>query len=143
MRFSLTPTPPDLAALRHELLRSDAGALATFEGWVRNHHGGRPVRELEYEACVPLAEKEGTRILEEAHTRFGVLGVICVHRVGRLPAGELAVWVGVVAAHRSAAFEACRFVIDTLKTRVPIWKKEHYADGTAQWVEPPARPDPV
>jgi molybdopterin synthase catalytic subunit len=143
MRLYLSSTPPDLNALRRELSRPDAGALATFEGWVRDHHNGRPVRELEYEAFAPLAEKEGRRILEEARERFGLLDVVGLHRIGRLPPGELAVWVGVVAAHRAAAFEGCRFVIDTLKARVPIWKKEHYADGTSVWVEPPAHPDPV
>jgi len=143
MRFFLSSTPADLAALRRELLRPDAGALATFEGWVRDHHEGRPVRELEYEAFAPLAEKEGMRILEEARGRFPVLDIVGMHRVGRLPAGELAVWVGASAAHRAAAFDACRFVIDALKARVPIWKKEHYADGASDWVEPPVRPDPV
>ncbi|HUJ42357.1 MAG TPA: molybdenum cofactor biosynthesis protein MoaE, partial [Opitutaceae bacterium] len=78
--------------------------------------------------------KEGARVLAEARTRFAVLSIAAVHRVGHLRLGELAVWVGVTAEHRGAAFDACRYVIDELKKRVPIWKKEHYATGESAWM---------
>ncbi|HET6395970.1 MAG TPA: molybdenum cofactor biosynthesis protein MoaE [Pseudoxanthomonas sp.] len=139
--FELAEAPFDVAPLRARLLRPDAGGYASFEGWVRDHHGGRPVLGLRYEAYAALAGAEGRRIVEEALARFPVAGVLCVHRTGALAVGELAVWVGASAAHRDAAFAACRYVIDEVKARVPIWKHERYADGDAQWLHPePASP---
>ena len=135
-RFRLSETPFDVAALRAELLDARVGGYASFEGWVRDHHGGRAVIGLRYEAYAALAEQEGERILDEARERFAILDVRCVHRTGDLAIGELAVWVGVAAAHRDAAFGACRFVIDEVKARVPIWKHERYADGDAGWLHP-------
>lgn len=133
--FRLSAEPIDAAALQRRLAAPGAGACVTFEGWVRNHHEGRPVTALEYEAFGDLAEKEGARIMAEALAKFPVVAVACVHRTGRLEVGGLAVWVGVAAAHRGAAFDACRFVIDETKARVPVWKKEHFADGgPAEWV---------
>ena len=105
-----------------------AGACVTFEGWVRDRNEGQAVQSLEYEAYVPLAEKEGAQILAEAREKFALMGAACVHRVGHLALGELAVWVGVTAEHRGAAFEACRYIIDEAKARLPIWKQEHYAE---------------
>ncbi len=118
-----------------------AGACVTFEGWVRNRNEGQPVLSLEYEAYPPLAEKEGARILAEARAKFDLLGAVCVHRIGHLQLGELAVWVGVTSAHRGAAFDACRYIIDEAKARVPIWKKEHYASGTTAWINCATRGD--
>ena len=135
-RFRLSETPFDVAALRAELLDARGGGYASFEGWVRDHHGGRAVTGLRYEAYSALAEQEGERILDEARDKFAILDVRCVHRTGDLAIGELAVWVGVAAAHRDAAFGACRFVIDEVKARVPIWKHERYADGDAGWLHP-------
>jgi molybdopterin synthase catalytic subunit len=89
---------------------------------------------LDYEAHPPLAEKEGERILAEARAKFPILDAACVHRTGALALGDLAVWVGVTAEHRDAAFGACRFIIDEAKARLPIWKREHYSDGTTEWV---------
>lgn len=89
---------------------------------------------LEYEAYLPLAEKEGARILEEARGKFALLGAAAAHRVGHLRLGEAAVWVGVTAEHRGAAFDACRYIIDEAKARLPIWKKEHYAGGATAWI---------
>src|ERR1700733_5601510 len=129
MNFSLASAPLDPAALARALHDARAGACVTFEGWVRDHNDGRSVRSLDYEAYAPLAEKEGACILAEAREKFPILGAICIHRVGALALGDLAVWVGVTAAHRGAAFEACRYIIDEAKARVPIWKKEHYADS--------------
>jgi molybdopterin synthase catalytic subunit len=134
MDFALSPHPLDPAALAAGLADTRAGAWVTFEGRVRNLNEGRAVVALEYEAYGPLAEKEGARIVAEARERFAVLAVSCTHRTGRLALGDLAVWVGVTAAHRGAAFDACRYVIDQVKARVPIWKKEHYADGATEWI---------
>ena len=134
--FSLSDTPFDTASARAQLLDDRVGGFASFEGWVRDHNDGRPVHGLRYEAYAALAEAEGERVLTEALSKFDILDARCVHRVGDLAIGELAVWVGVSAAHRDAAFAACRFVIDEVKSRVPIWKHERYADGDAGWLHP-------
>ncbi len=136
--FRISPTPIDPDALRRELPAPGAGGFVTFEGRVRSRNEDREVRALEYEAYGGLAEKEGALIMAEARERFGLGAALCVHRVGHLQAGEIAVWVGVAAAHRGSAFDACRFIVDELKRRVPIWKKEHYADGAAGWIVPSA-----
>ena len=135
-RFSLAETPFDTTTLRAGLLDARVGAYASFEGWVRDHNAEREVEGLRYEAYAAMAEAEGERILEEARARFDILDARCVHRTGDLAIGELAVWVGVTAAHRDAAFAACRFVIDEVKLRVPIWKHERYAEGEAGWLHP-------
>jgi molybdopterin synthase catalytic subunit len=135
-RFALADAPFEIAPLRSRLLSSRAGACASFEGWVRDHNEGRPVSALTYEAYVALAEAEGEKILFEACARFDIVEAACVHRVGRLELGELAVWAGASAGHRDAAFAACRWIIDEVKSRVPIWKHEHYADGDAGWLHP-------
>jgi len=132
--FRLSAEPIDAAALQRGLDDARAGAVVAFEGRVRNHNEGQPVLSLAYEAYAALAEKEGARILAEAVAKFPVLKAACVHRVGHLQIGELAVWVGVAAAHRDAAFGACRYIIDETKARVPIWKKEHYASGASEWI---------
>jgi molybdopterin synthase catalytic subunit len=137
--FKISSTPFEVEILRRELAHPRAGALATFEGWVRDRNENEPVMSLEYDAFVPLAEKEGARILAEAHGKFPILGAICVHRTGHLHVGELAVWVGVTAEHRAAAFEACRYIIDEAKARVPIWKKEHYTSGASAWINSATR----
>lgn len=111
-----------------------AGGYSSFEGWVRNHNEGLAVTRLEYEAFEALALKEGERIVGEAIERFGVIDAACVHRVGSLAIGEMAVWVGVSSRHRAEAFAACRHIIDEVKHRVPIWKKEHYVTGESGWV---------
>ena len=135
-RFSLAEAPFEIAPLRQRLLDERAGGYCAFEGWVRNVNDGRQVRALTYEAYTLLAEAEGERILAEAVARFAIVDAACVHRVGRLELGELAVWVGVAAGHREAAFAACRWIIDEVKAHVPIWKHEHYADGEADWLHP-------
>lgn len=140
-RFELADTPFDTAALRAGLLDARVGAYASFEGWVRDRNAGRVVRGLRYEAHAALARSEGSRILEEARARFEILDAACMHRVGELALGELAVWVGVTAVHRDPAFAACRYVIDEVKARVPIWKHERYVDGDAGWLHP-APPKP-
>lgn len=132
--FSLSRDLIDVAALRAALARPDAGACVTFEGWVRDHNDGRAVTRLEYEAFDAVALSEGNAILAEARERFDVADVQCVHRVGDLAIGDIAVWVGATAAHRDDAYRASRYVIDEVKARVPIWKKEHYGDGDSGWV---------
>jgi molybdopterin/thiamine biosynthesis adenylyltransferase/molybdopterin synthase catalytic subunit/rhodanese-related sulfurtransferase len=134
MTFRFSSTPLDESALRAELSDPACGGYAAFEGWVRDHNEGRRVRRLTYEAFEPLAVKEGERIVAEAVARLGVEHAACVHRIGELEIGEKAVWVGVTARHRDEAFRACRYIIDEVKHRVPIWKKEHYEDGDSGWV---------
>jgi len=138
--FALSETPIDAAALMLGLARHEAGACVAFEGRVRDSNEGRSVRRLDYQAYAPLAASEGMRILDEARQRFAILEARCVHRTGALAIGDLAVWVGVAAAHRGAAFEACRYIIDEGKARVPIWKNEHYADGESGWLHPDNTP---
>jgi molybdopterin synthase catalytic subunit len=141
--FRIAHEPLDPVALKALLADPQAGAGVTFEGWVRNHNEGRPVLALDYEAYAQLAEAEGARILAEAREKFRVANAVCRHRVGALRIGDLAVWVGVSAAHRGAAFDACRYIIDEVKARVPIWKKEHYADGATEWVNCATRTAPA
>ncbi|MDE2050436.1 MAG: ThiF family adenylyltransferase [Gammaproteobacteria bacterium] len=134
MTFRFSSTPLDESELRAGLSDPACGGYAAFEGWVRDHNEGRRVRRLEYEAFEPLAIKEGERIIAEAVARFGVEHAACVHRIGALEIGGKAVWVGVTARHRDEAFRACRYIIDEVKHRVPIWKKEHYENGDSGWV---------
>lgn len=123
-------------ALKSSLETPVCGAYASFEGWVRNHNQGRSdVQALDYEAYEELGLKEGERIIHEAMEKFEIHKALCVHRLGALKLGDMAVWVGVSAGHREAAFGACRYIIDEVKQRVPIWKKEHYREGDSGWVE--------
>lgn len=135
-RFRLADAAFDIVPLRAALRADTAGAFCSFEGWVRDHHGGRAVGGLRYDAYAALANREGERILDDAVTRFAIVDARAVHRTGDLAIGDLAVWVGVSAAHRAAAFDACRWIIDALKVDVPIWKHERYTDGTADWLHP-------
>lgn len=132
--FQITSNIINPASIRDLVLDPAAGGFCSFEGWVRDHHQGRAVLRLEYEAYQALAEKEGTRIIAETEEKFDILHAACVHRVGLLEIGEMAVYVCVSSAHRDAAFEACRWIIDEIKSRVPIWKKEFFADGEDGWV---------
>ena len=134
MNFRFTQSAIDTEAARRELKDLGAGGYVSFEGWVRDHNEGQEVTRLEYEAFQELAVKEGDRIVGEAMQRYPVKHAVCIHRVGSLQLGELAVWVGVSSAHRGEAFDACRFIIDEVKHRVPIWKKEHYRGGNSGWV---------
>ena len=138
--FTLSQAPIDSASLARKLADARAGACVTFEGWVRDHNDGQAVRRLDYQAYAPLAQSEGERIVCDAVQRFGLIAAECVHRVGALAIGDLAVWVGASSAHRDAAFAACRFIIDEVKQRVPIWKNEHYASGESGWLHPDNTP---
>ncbi|MCK9382999.1 MAG: ThiF family adenylyltransferase [Sulfuritalea sp.] len=151
-RFTITADDVDLAQLREDLMHPGSGGFCSFEGWVRNNNEGREVSGLEYEAYTELCMAEGERIVAEAIERYGVLAAHCLHRVGELKIGDIAVWIGACAAHRDEAFRACRYIIDEIKHRLPIWKKEHYLEGDTAWVacshterahemEPPHRHD--
>ena len=129
----LATAPLDLPALLAQVTAPDRGGVASFLGLVRDHHGGRPVRRLEYSAYAPMVEAECARIVAEAEARWPVR-VALAHRIGALAIGDAAVAVAAGGAHRDEAFAACRFVIEEVKRRVPIWKKEYYADGTVEWV---------
>jgi molybdopterin synthase catalytic subunit len=124
----------DTSSLQKQMADPASGGYCAFEGWVRNNNEGHDVIRLEYEAFAELAVKEGARIITEAIEQFGVKRAACVHRVGSLAIGDVAVWVGVSAGHRDEAFRACRYIIDAVKIRVPIWKKEHYVNGDSGWV---------
>jgi len=141
MAFQISNSPFDPRELSAALAHAQAGACATFEGWVRNHNEGQAVDSLEYEAFAELANREGERVLAEACKKFDLLAAEAIHRVGHLAIGDLAVWVGVASAHRGPAFDACRYIIDELKARVPIWKKEHYSAGTSAWINCATRGD--
>ena len=130
----LSATPIDLAALIAGIQSPAHGGVASFLGQVRDHHDGRIVRRLEYSAYGPMAEEECARIVAEAEARWPVR-VALAHRVGALEIGDTAVAVAAAGAHRDEAFAACRFVIEEVKRRVPIWKKEFYQDGAVEWVD--------
>lgn len=133
MTLYLTESPLDLGDLLASVQSAERGGVACFLGTVRNHHRGREVVRLEYSAYVPMVEAECDRIVAEAESRWPV-AVALRHRIGRLEVGDAAVAVVAASAHRDEAFVACRYVIEELKRRVPIWKRELYADGTVEWV---------
>jgi molybdopterin synthase catalytic subunit len=133
----LSTTPIDLATLIARVESPTRGGVAAFLGRVRDHHGGRAVLRLEYSAYGPMAEAQCARIVAEAEARWPVR-VALEHRVGVLQIGDSAVAIAAAGAHRDEAFGACRFVIEEVKRRVPIWKKEFYQDGTVEWVDPTA-----
>jgi molybdopterin synthase catalytic subunit len=134
MSFTLSIEAFDPDVLKHDLANVAAGACVTFEGWVRNENEGREVLRLEYESYEAMAIKEGNKVIAEAREKFPIIEATCVHRVGLLEIGEIAVWVGVSSGHRGEAFDACRYIIDEIKHRTPIWKKEFYTDGDSGWV---------
>lgn len=139
-RFLLSEAAIDGAAQKRALDDSSAGACVIFEGWVRDHNDGRKVLRLDYQAYAALAQSEGEAIIRDALERFAVRAACAVHRTGSLVIGDLAVWVGVSADHRDAAFAASRWIIDEIKLRVPIWKNEHYANGESGWLHPDNSP---
>ncbi len=131
----LRTDPLDVTALLAELTSASDGAVVSFAGVVRNHHRGRAVVAIEYTAYPEMAEPLLDAIRRETEQRWTVRTVLA-HRIGRLAVGETAVVAAAVAPHREAAFAACRELIDQVKARVPIWKHEYYADGSAAWVDP-------
>lgn len=133
----ITERPIDLALLIERVESDYRGGVAVFLGTVRNHHAGREVERLEYSAYGPMAEAECARIVAEAERTWGA-AVAVEHRVGALGIGDVSVAVAAAAPHRDEAFAACRYVIDEMKRRVPIWKREYYTDGSVAWVDPTA-----
>ena len=131
----LSAAPIDPASLVAQVESPAHGGVSSFLGLVRNLHGGRAVQRLEYSAYGPMAEAECARIICDAEKRWPVR-VALLHRVGALEIGDIAVAVAAAGAHRDEAFAACRFVIEEVKRRVPIWKKEFYQDGAVEWVDP-------
>jgi molybdopterin synthase catalytic subunit len=132
--FKVVASNIDFENSRKEMANPRAGAIVVFEGWVRNHHEGKDVLRLEYDAYEPLCKKEALEIEKECFDQFDILKLDCVHRRGVCEIGDMAVWIGVTAEHRGDAFQACEYYINHLKVRLPIWKKEFFVDGEAKWV---------
>jgi len=131
----LSEQPLDLAKLVAQVASPERGGIACFLGVVRDHHEGRAVLRLEYSIYAAMAEAECARVVAEAEAKWEVR-VVLEHRTGTLEVGDAAVAIAAAAAHRDAAFAACRYVIEQVKRRVPIWKREAFADGTVAWVDP-------
>ena len=133
-RVAIVHEKIDTAAELEKIKQAEDGAAVVFEGVVRNHSRGRKTLFLEYEAYEEMASKQMESLAEQALTQFQIRDVAVLHRRGRLEIGETSVLIIVASAHRAAAFEACRWLIDTVKRTVPIWKKEHFEDG-AVWAD--------
>jgi len=131
--ITITTDPIDVAAALQHLQSEQAGALDLFLGVVRDNTQDRPVDRLEYEAYDRMAISEMQKIADWAHEQWPILRYTIIHRKGVLVTGEIAVLIGVATAHRADAFDACRYMIDTIKQTVPIWKKEVFTDGEV-WV---------
>jgi MoaE-MoaD fusion protein len=140
--YQLVREPIDMAALVRHVRAPGDGAIVTFDGFVRDHSHGRPTLYLDYEAYESMAIAKIQEIGAAIHERFPIHCVAIVHRLGRLQMGETSVFIAVSSPHRPAAFDACRYAIDTLKRTVPIWKKEYFEDG-AVWADGELPPVPV
>jgi molybdopterin synthase catalytic subunit len=143
MRVALVHQPIDPVRLLAEAQRSRNGASVLFLGAVREVNDGRAVTGIEYTAYEAMAERELGRIVDEAARRFASDDVIVEHRLGSLEIGEVSVAIVAAHPHRARAFDAARYVVEELKRRVPIWKLEHYVDGTRVWVDPAGKPADV
>lgn len=135
MRAAIVRTPLDPTSLLAEVASVANGASILFVGTVRRVNDGRAVSGIEYAAYEGMAARELESIVSEAASRFGTHAIVVEHRIGRLGLGEASVVIAVGHPHRAAAYEASRFVIEELKRRVPIWKREEYVDGTREWVD--------
>ena len=140
--YQLVREPIDMAALARQVRAPEDGAVVTFDGFVRNESHDRATLYLGYEAYESMALAKMREIGTQLHEKYRVHRVAMVHRIGRLEIGETSVFIAVSAPHRAAAFDACRFAIDTLKRTVPIWKKEYFADG-AVWADGELPPAPA
>ena len=136
MRSAIVTRALDPVALVAEVSRHEHGAVVLFVGTVRDVNDGRAVDGIEYAAYGAMAEKELSRILGEAAERHPAADIVVEHRTGRLALGEASVVIAVAHAHRGPAYDASRFVIEELKKRLPVWKREEYTDGTREWVDP-------
>jgi molybdopterin synthase catalytic subunit len=126
----------DPTSLMAEVSAADHGAVALFVGTVRDTNDGRSVDGIDYTAYTVMAERELECILDEAEIRFGVTSLVVEHRIGALAIGDASVAIAAAHAHRQPALDSVRYVIEEIKKRVPIWKMEHYSDGTRDWVDP-------
>ena len=133
--FKITSDLITLETVKTDGENHGIGARSVFEGVVRDTNDGHQVRKLEYECYESLAIKEGNQILDEAIKKFDLSNAFCIHRVGTLEIGETAVVIVATSGHRDEAFKGCRYIIDEVKSRVPIWKKEHYEDGETEWLK--------
>ena len=140
--FQLVREPIDPGALIGHVRAPEDGAIVTFDGFVRNQSENRRTLYLDYEAYEPMALAKMREIAGQLHQKYRIHRVAIVHRLGRLEIGDTSVFIAVSAPHRAAAFDACRFAIDTLKRTVPIWKKEYFEDG-AVWADGELPPSPV
>ena len=136
IRSAIVDREIDISSLIDEVRSTDAGAVSIFIGTVRETSDGRPVTGLEYEAYQAMAEKELAAILNEAARQFNIGALVAEHRVGQLDVGDVSVVIAAAHAHRAAAMDCTRLVIEEIKKRVPIWKRERFADGTREWVDP-------
>ena len=132
--IELTTDEIDSGAVAEFLRHRGAGALALFLGTTRQFTGDRETTRLEYECYESMALDKMRSLSSDAMGRWPLLRVCIIHRLGVVPIAQTSVIVGVASAHRSTAFEACQYLIDTLKKEVPIWKREHYVDGSAEWI---------
>jgi molybdopterin synthase catalytic subunit len=135
MRTAIVDAPIDVASVMAEVARHSNGATVLFVGTVRDMNDGRPVSGMEYSAYRSMAEREMADIVREASFEFGTGDIVVEHRVGVLELGDASVVIAVAHPHRGAAYDASRYVIEQLKQRVPIWKREAYDDGTREWVD--------
>jgi molybdopterin synthase catalytic subunit len=135
-RSSVVTRQINPSALIDEVSSRQSGAISVFIGTVRDVNDGRGVSSIEYSAYQAMAETELARIVDEAEKRFGVSAVVVEHRIGLLELGEVSVTIAASHAHRASAFDCTRYIIEEIKKRVPIWKMEHYVDGTREWVDP-------
>jgi molybdopterin synthase catalytic subunit len=133
----------DVPALTHEVAADGRGAISIFLGTVRNSNDGRPVSGIDYSAYDAMAIAEMNRIIAEASARFEDVAIAVEHRIGTLQVGDVSVAIACGHPHRGPALDANRYVIEELKKRVPIWKREHYLDGSSEWVDPLRRPAEV
>ena len=132
--FALLDEAIDDQRLKDFLQDEQCGALATFEGWVRNHNNDSRVTSLTYYGYEKLAINQGKRIIEEAKRLFDIENAVAIHRIGALEVGDMAVWVGVSSKHRYPAFDACKWILDTIKADIPVWKQEFYQDEPSKWL---------
>ena len=139
-RAELVHQPIDASALIRRVSRPANGAVLLFLGVVRDVNDGRAVTGIEYSAYESMAERELAAIASEAAERFGMSDIAIQHRVGQLALEEASVGIAVAHPHRGAAYDASRWAIEEIKRRVPVWKREHYADGTREWVDPTRKP---
>ncbi|MFC6203433.1 molybdenum cofactor biosynthesis protein MoaE [Psychrobacter urativorans] len=132
--FALLDIVIDDRRLKALLDDDSCGAFVSFEGRVRNHNNASSVERLTYYGYEDLAINQGRQIIEEAKRKFAITHAIAIHRIGALDIGDVAVWVGVASAHRYPAFDACRWILDTVKAEIPVWKQEYYDNQPSKWL---------